>query len=128
MIFSETGVDMAGWQCDWKAMVWFGGKKTMKGKDIMPCWVAKGIDENYEFTLQIFTIKPVSEKLFKTICQEVHNRFSDQITHLSELSWKLLRFDRDDDLPFHYGTQVLLVPAKKQQLGESDIFTEKMLE
>jgi hypothetical protein len=44
---------------------------------------------------------------------------------LGELSWKLLRFDRDDDLPFHYGTQGLMAPAKKQQLGESDVFTEK---
>jgi hypothetical protein len=56
MIFSKNGVDMAGWQCDWKVMVWFGGKKTMNGKGIMPCWVAKGIDEDYEFTWQILTI------------------------------------------------------------------------
>jgi hypothetical protein len=119
-VFSNQGVDMAGWKCDWKTMVWFGGKKPMNGNGVIPCWAAKGIDEDYEVTLQVPSIKPVSEKLFNTLCHEICKRFCDEIIHLNELSWEILQ--HDEDLPFRYGKHVLSIPQKNQVLGECDIF------
>ncbi|MCL2346921.1 MAG: hypothetical protein FWC50_01535 [Planctomycetaceae bacterium] len=113
---------MAGWQCGWKTIVWFGGRKPLNGKGVIPCLAAKGIDEQYEFTLHVPMIQPVSERLFHTICHEIRKRFSDKVGHLNELSWTILLSEKD--LPFRYGVYTH-VPVKNQTLGECEILTER---
>jgi hypothetical protein len=94
IIFSNSGIRMAGHFTSWNSLMWIGGKKNFFNGKMYLCWAIKH-SHSGQTCFEIPAIQPFSEAFFFTICKKITATFPNEVAHLSKKSWKVNFSDID---------------------------------
>ena len=117
MVFTKNGIDVGGFFYSWDSIVWFGAKKAIFGRGVIPCWATPGIKHG-KVRLHMPSIKPIPQEIFNKLRNEIHKRFSEKIKNMDSSSWNTVWFDNDFPYQFHTET---IIPWQEKNIANCDI-------
>jgi hypothetical protein len=91
IIFSNSGITMAGHFTSWNSIMWIGGKKNLFNSKIYICWAITH-SHSGQICIEMPAIQPFSEVFFFMVCKKIIATFPNEIGHLKQKSWKVINF------------------------------------